>query len=128
LIKTSSQDLNEYYYNNNNTTPFCIDNKSRKQNNEAVQPLKDKGQLISQSKEKAHNLLKQFSSVFTKEKTETMPNTPFNIKENIPSLIIRKQVNYLKHQFLQSFWAGQHTKSSTETVFRPHCTDPGNHL
>jgi methyl coenzyme M reductase subunit C-like uncharacterized protein (methanogenesis marker protein 7) len=46
---------------------------SRKQDNIGVAPLKGKGKLVSQSKEKAQILIKQFSSVFTRGSIDNMP-------------------------------------------------------
>jgi hypothetical protein len=50
----------------NNTKPFWKYVKSRKQENIGVAPLKERGHLINNSKEKAQILIKQFSSVFTR--------------------------------------------------------------
>ena len=47
----------------NKTKPFWKYVKSRKQDNIGVAPLKERGHLINNSKEKAQILIKQFSSV-----------------------------------------------------------------
>jgi hypothetical protein len=44
--------------------------------NIGVAPLKERGHLIDNSKEKAQILIKQFSSVLTREKVNKMPITP----------------------------------------------------
>ena len=51
---------------NNNTKPFWQYVKSRREDSIGVAPLKKDGTLISNSKEKAQLLVKQFQSVFTK--------------------------------------------------------------
>ena len=48
--------------------------KFRKQDNIGVSPLKQKGNLISDSKSKADILVEQFQSVFTKLTDNIMPN------------------------------------------------------
>jgi hypothetical protein len=48
-----------------------------------VAPLKEKGKLVSQSKEKAQILIKQFSSVFTRESIDNMPETHINLKSTV---------------------------------------------
>ena len=75
----------------NNSKPFWKYVKSRKQDNIGVAPLKDKGHLINNSKEKAQILIKQFSSVFTREKVETMPETHRKIQQAIPKLNITQE-------------------------------------
>ena len=59
----------------NNTKPFWKYIKSRKQDSIGVAPLKERGYLINNSKEKAQILIKQFSSVFTREKVNKMHKT-----------------------------------------------------
>jgi hypothetical protein len=44
-----------------------------------VAPLKEKGKLVSHSKEKAQILIKQFSSVFTRGSVDNMPETHINL-------------------------------------------------
>jgi hypothetical protein len=72
----------------NNTKPFWkyMYVKSRKQDNIGVAPLKERGHLINNSKEKAQILIKQFSSVFTWEKVNKMPKTHRRIQQNIPNI------------------------------------------
>jgi hypothetical protein len=72
----------------NNTKPFWKYVKSRKQDNIGVAPLKERGHLIDNSKEKAQILIKQFSSVFTREKVNKMPKTRRRIQQNIPNIKI----------------------------------------
>ena len=57
----------------NNTKPFWKYVKSRKQDNIGVTPLKERRHLINNSKEKAQIIIKQFSSVFMREKVNKMP-------------------------------------------------------
>lgn len=57
---------------NKNTKPFWSFVKSRKQDNVGVSPLKDQGNLVSDSQSKARLLLQQFKSVFN-QPTNTPP-------------------------------------------------------
>ena len=72
----------------NNTIPFWKYVKSRKQDNIGVAPLKEREHLINNSKEKAQILIKQFSSVFMREKVNKMPKTHRRIQQNIPNIKI----------------------------------------
>jgi hypothetical protein len=72
----------------NNTKPFWKYVKSTKQDNIGVAPLKERGHLINNSKEKAQILIKQFLSVFTREKVNKMPKTHRRIQQNIPNIKI----------------------------------------
>jgi hypothetical protein len=72
----------------NNTKPFWKYVKSRKQDNIGVAPLKERGHLINNSKEKAQIINKQFSSVFTREKVNKMPNPHRIVQQNIPNIKI----------------------------------------
>ena len=54
-------------------------------------PLKEKGKLVSHSKEKAQILIKQFSSVFTRGNLDNMPETHINLKSTIPSIKIKTE-------------------------------------
>ena len=54
-------------------------------------PLKEKGKLVSHSKETAHILIKQFSSVFTRGSIDNMPETHINLKSTIPSMKIKTE-------------------------------------
>jgi hypothetical protein len=58
-----------------------------------VAPLKGKGKLVSQSKEKAQILIKQFSSVFTRGSVDNMLETHINLKmkSTIPSIKIKTE-------------------------------------
>ena len=69
----------------NSSKPLWKYVKSRKQDNIGV---KEKGHSINDSKEKALILIKQFSSVFTREKVENMPETHLKIKQSLPKLNI----------------------------------------
>ena len=59
---------------NNNSKPFWMYVKYKKQDTIGVSPLKQKGNLISDSKGKADILVEQFQSVFTKITDSIMPN------------------------------------------------------
>jgi hypothetical protein len=60
-----------------NRSPLCKYIKAKKKDNIAVAPIKDKGQLYSDSQTKAELLNKQIKSVFTQEKTdEPLPKIP----------------------------------------------------
>ena len=72
----------------NNAKPFWKYVKSRKQDNIEVAPLKERGHLINNSKEKAQIIIKQFSSVFTREKVNKMPNPHRIVQQNIPNIKI----------------------------------------
>ena len=72
----------------NNTKPFWKYVKSRKQDNIGVAPRKERGHLINNSKKKAQILIKQFSSLFTREKVNKMPKTHRRIQQNIPNIKI----------------------------------------
>jgi hypothetical protein len=58
----------------NNSKPFWRFVKARKQDSTGVSPLKDNGQLHSDSQTKADLLLQQFKSVFTKSTGAPLPN------------------------------------------------------
>lgn len=62
--------------------------KSRKTDNIGVSPLKNKGKLVSDSKGKAEILIQQFRSVFTIDKSTSIPKTTKYTKESIQQLII----------------------------------------
>ena len=51
-----------------NRSPFCKYIKGKRKDNIGVAPIKDKGQLYSDSQTKAELLNKQIKSVFTQEK------------------------------------------------------------
>ena len=59
---------------NNNTKPFWRYIKSRKQDSSGVAPLREDGQLHSDSQTKANILVKQFKSIFTTATATTVPN------------------------------------------------------
>ena len=76
---------------NNNTNSSWKYVKSRKQDNITVAPLKEKGKLVSHSKEKAQILIQQLSSVFTRGRVDNMPETHINLKSTIPSITIKTE-------------------------------------
>ena len=59
---------------NNNSKPFWRYVKAKQQDNIGVSPLKRKGQLLSDSRSKADILVNQFSSVFTRDSSSSMPS------------------------------------------------------
>ena len=61
---------------NNNSKPFWKNIKSKKQDNIGVSPLKQGVQLVTNRKEKAEILIRQFQSVFTKDTSVNMPKHP----------------------------------------------------
>ena len=70
----------------NNTKPFWHYIKSRRQDSVGVAPLKDKSQLVSDSKSKAKILLTQFQSVFTPEDNSELPPMGDNIYPHIENI------------------------------------------
>ena len=58
-------------FENNNCKPFWRYIKAKKQDNIGVSPLKRKGNLFSEGKEKAQILVEQFYSVFSKKGNRT---------------------------------------------------------
>ena len=73
-----------------NTKPFWKYIKAKKIDKIGVSPLKENGQLFSESKKKAEILLKQFKSVFTIDNTSKMPTVNKYIKDSITSIKIDK--------------------------------------
>ena len=79
INKTTQDD-----FDNNNCKPFWGYVKAKKQ--DSVAPLKQKGNLFSESKGKAQILVEQFFSVFTQRKDRTLPNLKKCNKFDIPLL------------------------------------------
>ena len=73
---------------NNNSKPFWRYIKSKRQDNIGVAPMKRKGNLYSESKDKAQILVEQFYSVFTKLGTRTLAKLPKCFKFDMPLLVI----------------------------------------
>ena len=73
---------------NNNTKPFWRYVKSKKQDNIGVSPLKQRGQLLNDSKSKAELLLSQFSSVFTRAQSGPLPKVNTWIDSSLTSITI----------------------------------------
>ena len=73
---------------NNNSKPFWRYIKAKRQDNIGVAPLKWKGNLYSESKDKAQISVEQFYSVFTKLGTRTLVKLPKCFKFDMPSLVI----------------------------------------
>ena len=75
----------------NNSKAFWKYIKSKKQDNIGVSPLKQGVQLVTNSKEKAEILIRQFQSVFTKDTSVNMPNTTKQVRNSTPKLTIREK-------------------------------------
>ena len=75
----------------NNTERFWKYVKSRKHDNISVAPLKERGHLLNNSKEKAQIKIKQCSSVFTREKVNNIPKPHRIIQQNIPNIKINME-------------------------------------
>jgi hypothetical protein len=75
----------------NNSKAFWKYIKSKKQDNIGVSPLKQGVQLVTNRKEKAEILIRQFQSVFTKDTSVNMPNTTKQVRNSTPTLTIREK-------------------------------------
>ena len=76
----------------NNTKPFWRYVKSRRQDSVGVAPLKEMGQLLNDSKDKAQILVDQFKSVFTQHKNDSfLPEVKKKAKTPIPPIRITTQ-------------------------------------
>ncbi|KAL8612443.1 hypothetical protein ACOMHN_058571 [Nucella lapillus] len=75
----------------NNSKPFWQYIKARKQDSTGVAPLKEKGQLYSDSKSKARILLQQFKSVFTCETDAPLPSVKKTCAHDIPRIHIHPE-------------------------------------
>ena len=76
-------------FENNNSKPFWRYIKSKRQDNIGTAPLKRKGSLFSDSKDKAQILVEQFRSVFTKIGTCVLPVLPRIFKHELTELDIK---------------------------------------
>ncbi|KAL8561583.1 hypothetical protein ACOMHN_024819 [Nucella lapillus] len=65
--------------------------KARKQDSTGVAPLKEKGQLYSDSKSKARILLQQFKSVFTRDTDAPLPSVKKTCAHDIPRIHIHPE-------------------------------------
>ena len=70
---------------------MTINNKSKKYDGSGVAPLKKDGKTYADASEKAELLNEQFSSVFTKENTSTIPNLGTSKTPDAPNIIIGKE-------------------------------------
>ncbi|KAL8565040.1 hypothetical protein ACOMHN_003416 [Nucella lapillus] len=75
----------------NNSKPFWQYIKARKQDSTGVAPLKEKGQLYSDSKSKARILLQQFKSVFTRDTDAPLPSVKKTCAHDIPRIHIHPE-------------------------------------
>ena len=75
----------------NNSKAFWKYIKSKKQDNIGVSPLKQGVQLVTNRKEKAEILIRQFQSVFTEDTSVNMPNTTKQVRNSTPTLTIREK-------------------------------------
>ena len=73
----------------NNSKSFWRYIKSKRQDNIGTAPLKRKGSLFSDSKDKAQILVEQFRSVFTKMGTYVLPVFPRIFKHELTELNIK---------------------------------------
>ena len=71
---------------NNNSKPFLRYIKSKRQDNIGTAPLKRKGTLFSDSKDKAKILVEQFRLVFTKMGNSVLPILPRNFRHKLTEL------------------------------------------
>ena len=76
---------------NNKFKPFWRYTKSKRQDNIGIAPLKEKGNLITDSLSKANNLVKQFQSVFTRFKDSILPETKIKNIQDINHLQVKQQ-------------------------------------
>ena len=76
-------------FEKNNSKPFWRYIKSKRQDNIGTAPLKRKGSLFSDSKDKAQILVEQFRSVFTKMGTCVLPVLPRIFKHELTELDIK---------------------------------------
>ena len=75
-------------FDNNNSKPFWRYVKAKRQDNVDVAPLKVKGVLHSESKNKAQILVEQFYSVFTKTGNKVLSKLSKQFKYELPGLTI----------------------------------------
>ena len=75
-------------FDNNNSKPFWRYVKAKRQDNVGVAPLKVKGVLHSESKNKAQILVEQFYSVFTKTGNKVLSKLSKQFKYELPGLTI----------------------------------------
>ena len=76
-------------FENNNSKPFWRYIKSKRQDNIGTAPLKRKGSLFNDCKDKAQILVEQFRSVFTKMGTCVLPVLPRIFKHELTELDIK---------------------------------------
>ena len=76
---------------NNNTKPFWNYAKSKREDNIGIAPLKSKGKLVSNPKERAELLVDQFQSVFTKAVDHEPPSVSSRVEEDIHTWLIGKE-------------------------------------
>ena len=71
---------------NNNVKPLWRYIKGQRNDNIGVSPLKENGQVHSESKVKAGILLRQFSSVFTRTVSRVMPRVSLRVRGSISDI------------------------------------------
>lgn len=76
---------------NNNTKPFWNYAKSKREDNIGIAPLKSKGKLVSNPKERAELLVDQYQSVFTKAVDHEPPSVSSRVEEDIHTWLIGKE-------------------------------------
>ena len=100
----------------NNIKPFWNYVKSKKGDSIGIAPLKDKGHLVSDCKDRAEILVDQFLSVFTKEDSQDFPEVSSRVADHIPHLTIGEdgvaKLSTTQHQDQQSTWPGRTSKQN----------------
>ena len=107
--------------------PFWRYIKARKQDNTGVAPLKDKGQLHTDSQTKANILLSHFKSVFTKVSSTPSPQLPLPRFKPITISAWRYKTPE-RPKSLQSFRPGRRPQSSPENTCKSDRPIPRFHL
>ena len=75
--------------NVNDTKPFWKFVRSKRCDNTGIAPLKDDGRLFSDSQNKADILNRQFTSVFTREDTSSIPPLPDRNYPSMPNIVVQ---------------------------------------
>ena len=94
LRKAESQHINKVIdkgLKNNNTKPFWNYAKSKREGNIGIAPLRSKGQLISDPKGRAEQLVDKIVSTFTKDGNQENPSVSTRVEDDIPPLVIEEE-------------------------------------
>ena len=106
----------------NNNKPFWRYVKAKRQANAGVAPLKVKGVLHSEIKNKAQILVEQFYSVFTKSGNKVLSKLSEQFKYELPGLTITVPgVEKIppKSKHFQSNWTGQYLQCYFVRMCKP---------